>query len=366
MLNRLQLITREDLVAAAKQAGGTGTSAAQDQVYHAPAREFEVKAEGDPADRRISIRISTTAQDRQNDTVAALGWKLANYRKNPVVLYGHDYRGLPIARDEGITTDELGLIGHPRFTPPELNPFGAMVHGLLLGGFLNAASVGFAPLKWTFNEETHGIDFLEQELLEYSIVPVPANAECLVEARDAGIDLAPLKAYAEEILSREHGSGLWMPKEKAEQLLTLLSPRKIVVPRAITPEFVTNLSIPGVVFELAATQPIVDGTSSPDVNLTQVQVKDGESTDTPTAPAAPAEEPAPVAQADGDPGDSVLELAEEPEDKGLVFELVEDEPAAGDGVIELDVDDATLRSVIGDAFDHAVERKFAALTGHLG
>jgi hypothetical protein len=62
-------------------------------------------------------------------------------------------------------------------------------------GFLKATSVGFQPLKYAFTDDPQrrfGIDFLEQELIEFSLVTVPANAEALIEGRKAGINVDPL------------------------------------------------------------------------------------------------------------------------------------------------------------------------------
>jgi hypothetical protein len=46
--------------------------------------------------------------------------------------------------------------------------------------FLNATSVGFVPLKYAFTDDPqrrYGVDFLEQELLEFSVCqPIPANS----------------------------------------------------------------------------------------------------------------------------------------------------------------------------------------------
>ena len=50
------------------------------------------------------------------------------------------------------------------------------------------------------------MDFEKQELLEFSIVPVPANADCLVEARAAGIDVEPLREWAAKTLERLGGA----------------------------------------------------------------------------------------------------------------------------------------------------------------
>jgi phage head maturation protease len=62
-------------------------------------------------------------------------------------------------------------------------------------GFLSATSVGFHPLKYAFSDDPQrrsGIDILEQELCEFSCVPVPANADALIEARSAGVDIGPV------------------------------------------------------------------------------------------------------------------------------------------------------------------------------
>jgi hypothetical protein len=53
-------------------------------------------------------------------------------------------------------------------------------------GFIKAGSVGFIPVEWKFADDKArpmGIDFKRQSLLEFSIVPVPANANALIEAR---------------------------------------------------------------------------------------------------------------------------------------------------------------------------------------
>jgi HK97 family phage prohead protease len=67
----------------------------------------------------------------------------------------------------------------------------------------SATSVGFNPIKFAFTDDPqrcYGIDFLEQELLEFSCVPVPANADALIEARNAGVDVDQLLAWARGIL----------------------------------------------------------------------------------------------------------------------------------------------------------------------
>lgn len=90
---------------------------------------------------------------------------------------------------------------------------------------MRAVSVGFVPKKWTRNEERAGyaVDFVEQELLEYSAVPVPANPEALLEAKSAGIDVAPMVEWAEKVLDGAAGEkGLWLPRKDVETLYSAL------------------------------------------------------------------------------------------------------------------------------------------------
>lgn len=171
----------------------------------------EVKEADD--ERTLEITISTESPDRDNDTIRASGWDLKNYKKNPVVLWAHSYRQPPIARALNVKAEGGKLISQAQFTPPELYPFGHMIYEMYKSKFLHATSVGFMPLKWEENDERGGVDFLKQELLEYSAVPVPANPEALMGAKEAGINLAPLKEWAEEVLDTKE---LWTPETVGE------------------------------------------------------------------------------------------------------------------------------------------------------
>lgn len=142
--------------------------------------------------RALRFTISTAAVDREADTIAITGWDLANYRKNPVVLWGHDQWRLPIGRGFDLTVEDGALKASVEFVPedlPEGGAFAESVYRLARGGFIAATSVGFRPLKWSYTADKDrgaddwfpGIDFEEQELVEFSIVTVPANAEALAD-----------------------------------------------------------------------------------------------------------------------------------------------------------------------------------------
>lgn len=160
-----------------------------------------VQADGGAVDvsRRRTFVISSDSVDRDNDVINQAGWQLGNYQANPVVLWAHDYSSLPVGK-----CVELGVRGHQLIATAEFadHPMASTVLSLVDGGFLRATSVGFRPLpgKYTVNEQRGGMDFESCELLEFSIVPVPANPDALIMARAAGIDLAPIKGWADGVL----------------------------------------------------------------------------------------------------------------------------------------------------------------------
>ncbi len=151
-------------------------------------------------DNTLRFIISNGSLDRDRDTIASDGWELANYRKNPVVLWAHSHSSPPIGKANAILIEDDALIAEAEFTGPDLNAFGDMIFKLYQGGFMRAVSVGFMPLEWVWVDEQGGFRFEKQELLEFSAVPVPANPEALLVARASGIDTSAMKAWAEKLL----------------------------------------------------------------------------------------------------------------------------------------------------------------------
>jgi len=131
--------------------------------------------------------ISTEAVDRDGDIVVADGADIKNYMKNPVVLWAHDYRSLPVAKALKIEVMErIGIKATFQFPEPGTSEQADAVRKLWAGGFLNATSIGFIPKEWEEREgDEDADDYLYPrkintwELLEFSIVPVPANQEAL-------------------------------------------------------------------------------------------------------------------------------------------------------------------------------------------
>ena len=162
-----------------------------------------VECDSDPATGMMDLEfvLSTAAVDREHDIIEVEVWTTDNFEKNPVVLWAHSYGQPPVGKAIKTWSDDGALRGRVRFTPRDMNPFGHMIYQMVQGGFLNAVSVGFQPHEYVFNDEHGGYDFKVQDLLEFSIVPVPANPEALIAASvDAGIDLAPMQEWAKGIL----------------------------------------------------------------------------------------------------------------------------------------------------------------------
>ena len=152
----------------------------------------EVKEVGD---RTLEIAGSTEDKDRMGDIIRASGWKLGPFKKNPVFMWAHRYDDPPIGRANKVWVDKETnrLMFNVEFAGPEVYEFADTIYKLYKGGFLHATSVGFIPLDWEGKDEENTIPkfegnvFTRQELLELSAVPVPANANALVNARDSGL-----------------------------------------------------------------------------------------------------------------------------------------------------------------------------------
>jgi HK97 family phage prohead protease len=154
--------------------------------------------------RTVRFVLSDSSIDRMNDTVNVGGWDLTDFRKNPVVLFAHDSSSPPIGRATRVWNDGTRLLGDVEFADKETYAFADTIFRLVKGGFLKSGSVGFLPVDYKVsNRPTGGIDYQRQKLLEFSIVPVPANANALTQAQAKGIlsrhDARRLRRVADEM-----------------------------------------------------------------------------------------------------------------------------------------------------------------------
>lgn len=163
----------------------------------------------------MSFTITTAAVDRDNDTIDPKGWDLKNFQANPVVLWAHDYSQPPVGKAVNIEQTETGLKADVEFLPRGMSQFADMVHDMCKDGFLNATSVGFRGKGEKSKDREYGYDFKAQELLEFSIVPVPSNPEALIQR---GLKNEQLQSYAKSLKEWSDGVlGEPAPKLSQEQ-----------------------------------------------------------------------------------------------------------------------------------------------------
>lgn len=162
----------------------------------------------DENEGQMSFIASTDRADRYGDVIDQRGWNLDDYKANPIVLLNHDHQSLPIGRGNVRTTD-AGLVIDVEFDMAD--PKSAEIAGKATRGFMSAVSVGFAPKKSIARAdlpESHfaysksGGQYFEQaELLEVSIVTIPANADAVaIAAKSFGFDI---KTYIKELIQGE-------------------------------------------------------------------------------------------------------------------------------------------------------------------
>jgi HK97 family phage prohead protease len=146
----------------------------------------DVGAEGEGLLKGSATFVASTAsEDRYSDIISQDGWDLSSYRKNPVILFNHDSRALPIGKGDVEVVDGQLLLD-VEFDMDD--PLAEKISRKVDKGFINAVSVGFNPIRSVQRNELptehkyfgeRGRYFERSELLEVSIVTIPANSEAI-------------------------------------------------------------------------------------------------------------------------------------------------------------------------------------------
>jgi HK97 family phage prohead protease len=108
---------------------------------------FESKQGVDPNSIHRFVGTSE-AVDRDGEVILAKAWDFTNYEKNPVVLWSHDRKALPIGKTVGIYTDEATKMTYFDIALSEGYPFSKDVKTLVEEGIIRATSVGFRVNDW--------------------------------------------------------------------------------------------------------------------------------------------------------------------------------------------------------------------------
>jgi HK97 family phage prohead protease len=139
----------------------------------------------DDSTRTVTCICSTETPDRIGDVVVQAGIDLTAYRSNPVVLWGHD-SDRPVARASAIGVQDGVLRASAQFPPAGEDADADWVYGKVKNRLVNALSIGFIPKSWEPVDPKSpwdGYRFDTSELLEFSFVSLPMNAEALIVGR---------------------------------------------------------------------------------------------------------------------------------------------------------------------------------------
>lgn len=133
----------------------------------------------------LEFILSDDTLDRYGDKIDAAGWDLRNFKNNPIALFGHS-SGFPIGQWENLRVEGKRLIGRLKLAARGTSQRIDEIISLVEQGVLKAVSVGFRPIEQE-PMATGGIHYRKQELLETSVVSVPANPAAVQLARSLNL-----------------------------------------------------------------------------------------------------------------------------------------------------------------------------------
>lgn len=131
-------------------------------------------------DLTVTHLISTEKRDRQGDIVRSRGMCIYG---RPVVLVAHGHHGEPWAKPIWVKPGEhkgqKGILAKTQFYPDET---GRRLWHKTKENYMPSWSIGFRSIKDRPIDPANpsaGTEYLEFELLEYSMVAVPANPDAI-------------------------------------------------------------------------------------------------------------------------------------------------------------------------------------------
>lgn len=149
---------------------------------------YYTKADIQQKDGKIYGIASSAVEDRQGEVVAVDGWDLKNFKNAPRLLWAHDHTEPAIGKVTKTWYEGTGRSKKLMFEAvfQDITEKARAISQLVKEGFINTFSVGFKPL------EIDGNTITKSELLEISVVNVPANPQAMLLAykslKTAGID----------------------------------------------------------------------------------------------------------------------------------------------------------------------------------
>jgi|SRR6187399_174542 len=144
--------------------------------------------------------MSDETPDRMDDIIMSDGWELENFKRNPIALFGHR-SDFPIGKWTNLRVEGKQLKGKLELAPAGTSERIDEIRKLIEADILRAVSVGFRPKEHTQLDSKNpfsGLRFTKQELVETSLVSVPANPNALAIAKSLGVSPATMEVVFAE------------------------------------------------------------------------------------------------------------------------------------------------------------------------
>jgi HK97 family phage prohead protease/HK97 family phage major capsid protein len=140
-------------------------------------------------DGSLGYVLSDATVDRYGDVIEPAGWMLDQFRQNPIALFNHSAMQ-PIGKWKNIRVDDERLMADFEPAAKGTSRRTDEILSLVEQGILKATSVGFLGIEsepLDPKRPGRGTRYTRQELLETSIVSVPANPAALQIAKSLNI-----------------------------------------------------------------------------------------------------------------------------------------------------------------------------------
>jgi HK97 family phage major capsid protein/HK97 family phage prohead protease len=138
--------------------------------------------------------LSDESVDRIGDIIMASAWEFESFKKNPVALFNHN-PSFVIGRWQDLKVDKGALRGRLIMAPEGTSNRIDEIRKLIDAGILKAVSVGFRDIEsepLDRKSPFSGRRYLKAELVETSLVSIPANPNALAISKSLGISPATM------------------------------------------------------------------------------------------------------------------------------------------------------------------------------
>jgi HK97 family phage prohead protease len=166
---------------------------------------FNTKATSiDETTKTAIFTISDDGEDRMGEIVDQKSWNFKDYLKNPIVLFGHDPSKpeyvLGSAQSVDVAEDGSSTQATLKFDTG-FNKKATLVYNQIKAGTLRCVSVGFINHTEEVKDGTPVLS--DNDLLEISIVPIPANPRAVALALKEGTISKKDATWLMDVMTKE-------------------------------------------------------------------------------------------------------------------------------------------------------------------